>query len=120
MGYALKVLSRFGPGAGGSTLMRFVDLVPCAYCRGTGEDPIYGASGCPVCGGAGEIKTAPPIVTCRRCAGSGRAAGDLVCLTCRGQGVVPVHPEARICPRCRGTGADGIFYCHACKGQGIV
>jgi hypothetical protein len=121
MGYALKILGRFGAGGGSLRRLRFETLVPCAFCAGSGTDPKYGKPGsCPVCKGAGELETVPPVVTCRPCGGSGRGPGDLICLSCRGRGVAPVAPEAGICPRCRGTGADGIFYCNSCKGQGIV
>ena len=100
---------------------RFVDRVPCAFCRGDGVDPQYGnLSKCPVCGGGGEIKVNPPVVTCLSCSGSGYSSGFLSCLACRGTGVVSVSPEAGACPKCRGTGEDGIFYCNSCKGQGIV
>jgi DnaJ-class molecular chaperone len=62
----------------------------------------------------------PPVVACRQCGGSGRVGGDLICLTCKGVGVVSVPLEADTCSRCGGTGAEGVFYCNACKGQGIV
>ena len=100
---------------------RFVDSVPCAYCRGSGVNPKYGkASKCPVCSGSGKIKVTPPVVTCLKCSGSGRESGDLTCLACRGTGVVSVRNDADTCPRCGGTGKEGIFYCSPCKGQGIV
>jgi DnaJ-class molecular chaperone len=122
MEYALKVLNRYGPALGATSRRKyFVDEVICAYCGGAGADPKYSsASGCPVCRGAGSVRVTPPVVSCRSCAGSGRVSGDLICLTCRGVGMVPVSPEAGTCPRCRGTGEEGVFYCNACKGQGIV
>lgn len=122
MEYALKVLNRYGPVSNRPTRSkRFVDEVTCAYCGGGGADPKYrSASGCPVCRGAGSARVTPPVVTCQRCSGHGRAEGDLICLTCRGVGVVSVRFEADTCPRCGGTGEEGIFYCNACKGQGIV
>ena len=99
----------------------YVSRVPCAFCRGDGVDPNYGnMSKCQVCGGAGEIKVTPPVVTCLSYSGSGYAGGFLNCLACRGTGVVSVSPEAGTCPKCRGTGEEGVFYCSACKGQGIV
>ena len=122
MEYALKILTRHGPAPGKSSRRkRFVDEVSCAYCGGRGADPQYSsASGCPVCRGAGAVRVTPPVVSCRSCAGSGRVRGDLICLTCRGVGVVSVSVEADTCPRCGGTGEEGVFYCNACKGQGIV
>ncbi len=123
MVYALKVLNRLGPALGKRPTgrQRFVDAVTCAYCGGGGADPQYSsASGCPVCRGAGMVRVVPPVVVCRRCAGSGRVSGDLICLTCNGVGMLSVRYEADTCPRCGGTGAEGIFYCNACKGQGIV
>jgi DnaJ-class molecular chaperone len=119
---ALKVLNRYGftPGPG-SRRKRFVSEVTCAYCGGRGADPKFSsASGCPVCRGAGWVQVTPPVVSCRLCDGSGRVNGDLVCLTCKGLGVVPVPLTADTCPRCGGRGEEGIFYCNACKGQGIV
>jgi DnaJ-class molecular chaperone len=121
MEYALKVLNKYGPVAKPIHRKRFVDEVACAYCGGSGADPKYSsASGCPVCRGAGTVRVIPPVVGCRQCGGSGRVSGDLSCLTCKGVGVVSVSPEADTCPRCGGTGAEGIFYCNACKGQGVV
>jgi DnaJ-class molecular chaperone len=122
MEYALKVLNRYGPAVRVTSFRKhFVEEVPCAYCGGAGADPKYGgASGCPVCRGAGRVPVAPPVVACRPCAASGRMAGDLICLTCRGVGMLPVRHEADICPSCRGSGEAGIFPCSACKGQGIV
>ena len=122
MEYALKVLNRYGPVSNRPTRRkRFVDEVSCAYCGGRGADPKYSSAfGCPVCRGAGDVRVTPPVVSCRQCAGSGRVGGDLVCLTCRGVGVVSVPVEADTCSRCGGTGEEGVFYCNACKGQGIV
>lgn len=122
MEYALQVLSRYGPASGKpNRSKRFVEEVTCAYCGGRGADPKYSsASGCPVCRGAGRVQVTPPVVACGRCRGSGRVGGDLICLTCRGAGMAPVRFEADTCPRCGGTGEEGIFYCHSCKGQGIV
>ena len=122
MEYAMQVLTRHGPVSGQSTCQkRFVDEVTCAYCGGGGADPKYSsASGCPVCRGAGVVRVRPPVVACRQCGSSGRVAGDLICLTCKGVGVVSVPVEADTCSRCGGTGEEGVFYCNACKGQGIV
>jgi DnaJ-class molecular chaperone len=122
MRYALKVLNRYGPVANKiSRRQYFVDEVGCAYCGGSGADPKYSsASGCPVCRGAGAVSVTPPVVVCRQCGGSGRVGGDLICLTCKGTGVVSVPLAADTCHRCGGTGEEGVFYCNACKGQGIV
>lgn len=122
MEYPLKVLDRFHRVQGSrSRRKRFVNEVTCAYCGGLGVDPKYSsASGCPVCRGAGVAPVTPPVIGCRRCAGSGRVSGDLTCLSCRGLGVVSVRLEAATCPRCGGSGEEGMFSCHACKGQGIL
>ena len=124
MGYAAKVLAKFAKlegTRGRSRNKRFVDSVSCAYCRGSGVDPKYGnISKCSVCGATGQVKVTPPVVTCLKCAGSGREGGDLSCLACRGTGVVSVGKEAATCPKCGGTGEDGVFYCAPCKGQGIL
>ena len=122
MEYAMQVLNRYGPVSGQPTRRkRFVDEVSCAYCGGRGADPKYSsASGCPVCRGAGVVRVMPPVVACRQCGASGRVGGDLICLTCKGVGVVPVPVEADTCWRCGGTGEERVFYCNACKGQGLV
>jgi DnaJ-class molecular chaperone len=122
MEYAMQVLNRHGPVSGKpDRRKRFVDEVTCAFCGGLGADPKYSsASGCPVCRGAGVVRVMSPVVGCRQCGCSGRVAGDLICLTCRGVGVVSVPAEADTCAHCRGTGEEGVFYCNACKGQGIV
>ena len=122
MKYAQEVLSKSWKFQGRrSRNKRFVDVVTCAYCRGSGADPKYGnTSRCPVCSGAGEIRVTPPVVTCLKCSGSGRESGDLTCLACKGTGVVSVRKEAGICPKCKGTGEEGVFYCSLCKGLGIL
>lgn len=122
MEYAQEILARFAKLEGQRLRSkRFVDAVICAFCKGTGIEPKYGdGSRCPVCGAAGKVKVTPPVVTCLKCSGSGREGGDLSCLACRGVGVVSVRKEASTCPKCLGTGEEGIFYCSACKGQGIA
>ncbi len=122
MNYAHEVLARFGQIKGRrSRNKRFVDSVPCAYCRGSGVDPKYGnSSRCSVCGAAGKVAVPPPVVTCLKCSGSGREGGDLTCLACSGTGVVSVRKEATTCVKCFGTGEDGVFHCTPCKGQGLV
>lgn len=122
MEYAKEVLAKSNKLEGRrSRSKRFVDSVPCAYCRGTGADPKFGeGSRCPVCGATGEVKVKPPVVTCLKCRGSGREGGDLNCLACKGIGVVSVPKDGTTCPKCKGTGKDGIFYCLVCKGQGIA
>jgi DnaJ-class molecular chaperone len=122
MEYAQEILARFAKIEGRRTpRLRYVRTVTCAYCQGLGVDPKSGLkSRCPICRATGQIKVTPPVITCRYCAGSGRAGGDLVCLACKGWGVVSVRPEAATCLRCQGTGTEGIFYCNLCKGQGIV
>jgi DnaJ-class molecular chaperone len=116
------VLNRHGPVPGKpGRWIRFVEGVNCAYCGGRGTDPKYSsASGCPVCRGAGFVRVTPPVVGCRWCGGSGRVSGDLICLTCKGIGAVSVPLQADTCPHCGGSGEKGIFYCSACKGQGIA
>ena len=123
MEYALKVLNRHGPVSGQPTRRkRFVDEVILRLLRRrAGPTPSTAAPPAARCAAApGRVRVTPPVVTCRLCGGSGRVGGDLICLTCRGVGVVPVRFEADTCPRCGGSGEEGIFYCNACKGQGIV
>ncbi|MBI5789441.1 MAG: hypothetical protein HZA78_11385 [Candidatus Schekmanbacteria bacterium] len=122
MEYAQEVLAKSGKLKGRRIRdKRFVDSVTCAYYKGTGVDPKYGnMSRCPICGASGQIKVNPPVVTCRKCFGTGREGGDLSCLACKGVGVVSVSQEAGTCPACKGTGEAGIFYCTTCKGQGIA
>jgi DnaJ-class molecular chaperone len=122
MEYGQEVLAKSGKMQGRRhRTKRFTDSVPCAYCRGSGVNPTFGAgSRCPVCGGAGKIKVAPPVVTCLKCRGMGRERGNLTCLACRGAGAVSVRKDAATCPKCKGTGKDGVFYCTTCKGQGVA
>lgn len=122
MEYGLSVLGKFSKVEGRRVrTKRFVDSVPCAYCRGSGVDPKYGnSSRCSVCGATGKVTVTPPVVSCLKCSGSGREGGDLTCLACRGTGVVAVRKEAATCAKCLGTGEDGVFHCTPCRGQGIV
>ena len=63
--------------------------VTCAFCRGIGADPRYGAgSRCPACGVNRMIAVRPPAVSCPTCDGSGREAVALPCGLCGGAGVV--------------------------------
>jgi len=98
--------------------LRYVESVPCGYCRGSGADACGGT--CGVCRGEGVVDVKPPVVTCLKCLGSGRENGTLTCLACRGIGVVSVREGATTCPNCRGTGKEGVFYCTKCHGQGIA
>jgi DnaJ-class molecular chaperone len=98
---------------------RFVEVVACGYCHGSGTDLKFG-SRCPVCGATGRINVTPPVLTCLRCGGFGRQNGDLTCLACRGTGVGQIRTEAAACAKCGETGEDGIFYCLPCQGQGLV
>lgn len=122
MKYAQEILAKSWKLQGRRPRVKqLVHVVTCAYCLGSGWHPKYGnSSRCPVCGGTGEIKVTPPVVTCLNCSGSGREGGDLTCLACKGAGVVSVRKEADTCPGCKGTGEEGTFYCNLCKGQGIV
>jgi hypothetical protein len=121
MEYALKVLNRPGPALGKQTTgwPRFVDAVTCAYCGGDGADPKYSsASGCPVCRGAGMVRVVPPVVVCRRCAGSGRVSGDLICLTCNGVGMLSLRYEADTCPAAAEPAPRGFFIATPVRGKG--
>ncbi len=125
MEYVKAILAKFAQLQGSKSIKsrnkRFVDSVPCAYCRGSGVDPKYGnLSRCPVCGASGKLTMTPPVVTCLKCGGSGREGGGMSCLACKGYGVASVSKDAGTCGKCRGTGKDGVFYCTPCKGQGIV
>jgi hypothetical protein len=122
MAYALEILNRHGPALGKRPTgrQRFVDAVTCAYCGGAGADPkCSNASGCPVCRGPGVVRVVPPVVVCRRCAGSGRVSGDLICLTCItgwgcyrcGMRPIPVPVAAEPAPK-------GSFIATPVKGKG--
>lgn len=98
---------------------RFVRVVVCGYCQGSGTDAKLGGR-CPVCGATGKIEVIPPLITCLRCDGSGRENGELTCLACEGAGTWEIREQAAPCPKCGQTGEAGIFYCLPCHGQGSV
>ena len=67
------------------------------------------------------------IVSCARCAGSGKTGGlfgDSDCPACRGKGTVRVAAPAEKCPLCKGTGRQDGFInkaiCGVCWGTGWV
>ena len=86
------------------------EVIPCAYCRGTGSVDYYrydrfknlyraGDVHCPICAGAGKIRKESPYVTCVQCSGKGTV--DKVeakylelekefntCTVCKGVGVI--------------------------------
>ena len=107
------------PVAGRERHWRCEGVVPCGFCQGNGVDAKLGGR-CPVCGTTGKIRVIPPVATCLRCGGTGRENGELTCLACEGTGTGQVRAQAAPCTACRQTGADGIFYCRLCKGQGLV
>lgn len=119
--YAQNLLERSGTLKGVlRRIKRNVRSVICAFCHGTGRNPKIDTS-CPVCRGGKKVPVKPPVVTCLACGGKGMSAAELNCLSCGGIGVVSVSKNAGICKKCHGTGyeGEGIFYCSACKGQGI-
>jgi len=115
----LKKPSPIKPFASGPRVPRFVRVVACGYCQGSGKEPKYGSC-CPVCGATGRIKVIPPVITCLRCCGAGRENGDLTCLACGGTGVGQIRKEGRPCAECEQTGENGVFYCLPCRGQGLL
>ena len=72
----------------GTTLsLRVPRQLACVQCGGRGERPGTGGGSCSDCGGRGH-RTQPGLpfaIPCRRCNGSGRAAGT-PCKGCRGSG----------------------------------
>ena len=119
--YAQNILAKSGHLKGvAGRIKRNVKSVLCAFCRGTGRNTKIDSQ-CPVCRGGKKVQVKPPVVTCLICAGSGMNSAELNCLGCGGIGVVAVSKKSGVCGRCRGTGyeGEGVFYCSACKGQGI-
>lgn len=119
--YAQNILDRSGQlRAMARRTKRNVKSVTCAFCHGTGQNPKVD-SVCPVCRGTKKVPVSPPVVTCLVCNGNGNTSSELTCLSCKGIGVVSVSKNAAICKGCHGTGyqGEGVFYCSACKGQGI-
>lgn len=119
--YAQNILERSGHLRGiAGRIKRNVKSVTCAFCHGSGRNPKIDTA-CPVCRGLKRVQVKPPVVTCLACGGRGMSAAELSCLGCGGIGVISVSKKAGTCGKCRGTGyeGEGVFYCLACKGQGI-
>lgn len=119
--YAQKLLEKSGSlRAISHRVKRNIRSVTCAFCRGTGRNQKVDSL-CPVCRGGKKVQVKPPVITCLICHGSGMNEAELNCLGCGGIGVVSVSKNAEACRKCRGGGyeGEGIFYCSACKGQGI-
>jgi molecular chaperone DnaJ len=71
--------------------IRVPTLVPCDECDGSGARPGTRPSGCPDCGGSGQVRVAQGFFsiqqTCPRCRGAGRVIAD-PCRKCSGRGRV--------------------------------
>ena len=103
----------------------------CAFCKGTGRDPLgvlSHLSTCQVCGGSGEVRVRPPAVSCKFCEGSGvepYSSSRLICSACKGRAMVGAIENSVPCPTCGGSGIHPLqrtmaFACDKCKGQGVV
>jgi len=69
------------------------ELIKCAFCKGTGENP-YFRHLCPVCKGKGENQIISKHRVCFDCHGSGHKGGTtLTCYNCTGLGVIPDSRE---------------------------
>jgi molecular chaperone DnaJ len=74
--------------------------------------------------------TAPRLVACDRCGGSGLEPGTSksTCQTCKGRGQVEYRQQSllgsfvnvRVCPECEGVGEIIEHPCHRCHGSGRV
>lgn len=80
---------------GVSKKIKIKKLVRCNSCNGTGAQAGTSLKTCPVCAGAGEVKTVSRsvfgqfvnITTCQNCGGEGQVV-DSPCKTCSGDGRV--------------------------------
>ncbi|HHM23719.1 MAG TPA: molecular chaperone DnaJ [Bacteroidetes bacterium] len=68
-------------------------LVTCDACEGTGVAEGYGATTCPTCHGAGEVRQVSRSIF-------GQFVNITTCPTCRGEGRIISNP----CPKCHGEG----------------
>ncbi len=71
----------------------------CSDCGGTGAAPGTKPTGCPACGGAGQVTFQQGFFsvarTCSRCRGTGKVVESL-CKKCRGEGALPVTRKLQI------------------------
>lgn len=77
--------------AGSTIQIRVPRLVRCHVCNGSGAKAGSTPTGCPTCGGHGQVRMQQGFFTvqqtCPQCRGQGRIISD-PCGTCRGQGRV--------------------------------
>ena len=73
--------------------LRLKKLVTCPACGGTGTEPGYQATRCPVCHGSGEVRQVSNSIF-------GQFVNVSTCPNCHGEGQVISHP----CRTCRGEG----------------
>ncbi|MCP9927119.1 molecular chaperone DnaJ [Cyanobium sp. CH-040] len=78
-------------------------LETCSTCKGSGAKAGSGPTGCPTCGGAGQVRRATrtpfgsftQVAPCPTCEGSGEVIAD-PCGACGGQGLQQVRKKLRI------------------------
>lgn len=96
----------------------------CAFCGGTGIQPLSLKGRCAACKGAGYAEFEGPTIRCPYCEGRGKAyrSSALSCLICSGLGVIPVKEPYEICPKCKGSAKEigSVLYCGRCRGRGII
>jgi DnaJ-class molecular chaperone len=70
-----------------------MNLITCAFCKGTGKDPFNLLSSfatCQVCGGRGDVGITEPAIECAYCKGTGvyPYGSRITCTVCGGKGMV--------------------------------
>ncbi len=105
---------------------KYVLIVECAFCKGTGKDPfnlLSTLAECQVCVGRCVVTIPEAAIECAFCKGTGVYPGKrLTCITCGGKGRAGVAEPFEICRKCNGLGAspNENLPCVDCGGTGVV
>jgi len=96
----------------------------CAFCGGTGIQPLSLKGRCAACKGARSVEFDGPAIQCPYCEGGGKAyrSSALSCLICSGLGAIQIKEPYEICPKCKGSAREigSVLYCGRCRGRGII
>jgi DnaJ-class molecular chaperone len=96
----------------------------CAFCGGTGIQPLSLKGRCAACKGARSVEFEGLTIRCPYCEGRGKAyrSSALSCLICSGLGAIQIKEPYEICPKCKGNAREigTMLYCGRCHGRGII